>query len=109
MRLPRLRLRTRIFLGFGVLIALLVAFGLLRPLLKGVTRGEATTRALPSPMPTISVKVDDVPEAGAPAKLAHTAPTLEHEQRIGQARQMVGENSKQVAQIVKNWVSEDGH
>ncbi|HZX71011.1 MAG TPA: flagellar basal-body MS-ring/collar protein FliF [Rhodanobacter sp.] len=95
--------------AIGVLIALLVAFGLLRPLLKGVTRGEATTRALPSPMPTISVKVDDVPEAGAPAKLAHTAPTLEHEQRIGQARQMVGENSKQVAQIVKNWVSEDGH
>ncbi|MEO6800685.1 MAG: flagellar basal-body MS-ring/collar protein FliF [Rhodanobacter sp.] len=95
--------------GIGVLIALLVAFGLLRPLLKGVTRGEATTKALPSPMPTISVKVDDVTEAAVPAKLAHAAPTLEHEQRIGQARQMVGENSKQVAQVVKNWVSEDAN
>ena len=97
--------------GLGVLIALLVAFGLLRPLLKGVARGPATAKALPAPMPKISVKVDGDPEAGAPAKLGHTAPApaLEYEQRIGLARQMVGENSKQVAQVVKNWVSEDGN
>ena len=36
-------------------------------------------------------------------------PTLSYEQRVGQARRMVGENSKQVAQVVKNWVSEDGN
>ncbi len=95
--------------GLGVLIALLVAFGLLRPLLKGVARGEATTRALPSPAPKISVNADDGTDADQPAKLAHSAPTLEYEQRIGQARQMVSENSKQVAQVVKNWVSEDGN
>ncbi len=94
--------------GIGVLIALLVAFGLLRPLLRGVTRG-APPRALPSPKPQISVKVDDEPGADEPARLASAAPTLEYEQRIGQARQMVGENSKQVAQVVKNWVSEDGN
>lgn len=94
--------------GLGVLIALLVAFGLLRPLLKGLARGE-TARALPTPMPKISVRVDDEPAANEPARLAGAVPTLAYEQRIGQARRMVGENSKQVAQVVKNWVSEDGN
>jgi len=94
--------------GLGVLIALLVAFGLLRPLLKGLARGETASRAMPSPMPKISVRVDDEPAANEPARLA-AVPALAYEQRIGQARRMVGENSKQVAQVVKNWVSEDGN
>jgi flagellar M-ring protein FliF len=95
--------------GIGVLIALLVAFGLLRPLLKGILRGETAARTLPAPMPKISVRVDDdAPAANEPARLG-AAPPLAYEQRIGQARRMVGENSKQVAQVVKNWVSEDGN
>jgi flagellar M-ring protein FliF len=95
--------------GSGVLIALLVAFGLLRPLLNGLLRGEPAARALPSPMPQISVRDDDDPAANEPARLSGAMPTLSYEQRVGQARRMVGENSKQVAQVVKNWVSEDGN
>ncbi|MGN6329441.1 MAG: flagellar basal-body MS-ring/collar protein FliF [Rhodanobacter sp.] len=95
--------------GIGILLALLVAFGVLRPLLKGLLRGETPARALPSPMPKISVRVDDdePPAAAEPARL-HNAPTLAYEQRVGSARRMVTENPKQVAQVVKNWVSEDG-
>lgn len=95
--------------GAGVLIALLVAFGLLRPLLKGLLRGETATRAMPSPMPQTSVRVDDELAANEPARLGGAMPTLSYEQRVGQARRMVGENSKQVAQVVRNWVSEDGN
>ncbi|KRE84889.1 flagellar M-ring protein FliF [Rhodanobacter sp. Soil772] len=95
--------------GIGVLIALLVAFGLLRPLLKGLLRGETAARALPSPMPQISVRVDDDLAGNEPARLGGAVPALSYEQRVGQARRMVGENSKQVAQVVKNWVSEDGN
>jgi flagellar M-ring protein FliF len=96
--------------GLGILVALLVAFGLLRPLLKGVLRGDPSARALPMPVPVqkISQRVDDEPAANEPAQLSAT-PALAYEQRIGQARRMVGENSKQVAQVVKNWVSEDGN
>ncbi len=96
--------------GIGVLIALLVAFGLLRPLLKGIAARRNRARARwPAPMPKISVRVDDdEPAANEPARLG-AAPPLAYEQRIGQARRMVGENSKQVAQVVKNWVSEDGN
>ncbi|MGB3463103.1 flagellar basal-body MS-ring/collar protein FliF [Rhodanobacter lindaniclasticus] len=96
--------------GIGVLIALLVAFGLLRPLLRGVTRGTSGARALPAPKSQISVRVADEPEADEqPARLAGAMPALEYEQRIGQARRLVGENSRQVAQVVRNWVSEDGN
>ena len=96
--------------GIGVLIAVLVAFGLLRPLLRGVTRGSPNARALPAPKPQISVRVADEPEdAEQPARLAGATPALEYEQRIGQARRLVGENSRQVAQVVRNWVSEDGN
>jgi flagellar M-ring protein FliF len=94
--------------GIGILLALLVAFGVLRPLLKGLLRGEATARALPSPMPKISVRVDDDQQGGAEPARLHNAPALAYEQRVGSARRMVTENPKQVAQVVKNWVSEDG-
>jgi flagellar M-ring protein FliF len=59
-------------------------------------------------MPQISVRVDDeLQGADEPARL-HNTPALAYEQRVGAARRMVTENPKQVAQVVKNWVSEDG-
>jgi flagellar M-ring protein FliF len=93
--------------GLGILVALLVAFGLLRPLLKGVLRGDPSARALPMPVQKISVRVDDGPQDNESARLSGGSNVLAYEQRIGAARRMVGENSKQVAQVVKNWVSED--
>ncbi|MDE1893899.1 MAG: flagellar M-ring protein FliF [Pseudomonadota bacterium] len=102
--------------GIGVLVALLVAFGLLRPLLKGVLRGESHGRALAAPAGAqkISVRVDDDSDDGdeqpsrQPERLAGSTQGMGYEQRIGVAKRMVGENSKQVAQVVRNWVSEDG-
>lgn len=99
--------------GIGILVALLVAFGLLRPLLKGALRSEATTKgttkALPGATHAVSARDDDDETAGKknPALPSGSAPQLAYEQRIDAARQMVGEDSKQVAQIVKNWVNED--
>ena len=95
--------------GGGVLIALLIAFGLLRPLLKGLKSGAPASAiaALPSPMPTISVRVDDTPEEKQAAARIHAPQTGAYETKITMARQMVAENPKQVAQVVKNWVGED--
>ena len=108
----------------GVLIALLVAFGLLRPLLKGLLRGTpdrataADVAALTDGrvMPSVSVRVgdDDDETEGAmqPKKAQHaridTPQTPAYEMRIDNARRLVGEDSKQVAQVVRNWVNEDG-
>lgn len=94
--------------GGGILVALMVAFGLLRPLLKGLTRGPARTAevptALPSPMPKVSVRVDDIPE-DEPARIGQA---IAYEQKIHMARRLVSENPKQVAQVVRNWVGDNG-
>jgi flagellar M-ring protein FliF len=97
--------------GAGILIALLIAFGLLRPLLKGLLRGPEPVPALAGPIPTVSVRIadDDRDERSDPVRI--TSPQIQnmaYEQKIGVARKLVQENSKQVAQVVMNWVGEDG-
>ncbi len=99
--------------GAGILVALLVAFGLLRPLLRGLTRspspGKELALAQGGVPPTISVRVDDKEDLDELARLNNgIAPAMAYEQRIGLARRMVSENPKQVAQVVKSWVGEDG-
>ncbi|MET3651726.1 flagellar basal-body MS-ring/collar protein FliF [Dyella japonica] len=97
----------------GIVVALLVAFGLLRPLLRGLSRGPSSSRELALAdvtsmnTPTLSVRVDDKDDTDDVLKLG-VPPQLAYEQRIGIARRMVGENPKQVAQVVKSWVGEDG-
>ncbi|HKT30473.1 flagellar basal-body MS-ring/collar protein FliF [Dyella sp.] len=97
--------------GAGILIALLIAFGLLRPLLKGLLRAPGPMPALAGPIPTVSVRIadDDRDERADPVRI--TSPQIQnmaYEQKIGVARKLVQENSKQVAQVVMNWVGEDG-
>ena len=99
--------------GLGVMIALVVGFFVLRPILKGLLKPAPMNMnvALAGPMPTVSVMVDDndmmpdrvstSPQLGSPALLAY-------EQKVGLAKRMAAENPKQVAQVVKSWVSDDG-
>ncbi|MDI3262752.1 MAG: flagellar basal-body MS-ring/collar protein FliF [Fulvimonas sp.] len=101
--------------GLGVLVALLVAFGLLRPLLKGLTRGAAPAQALAvaGGAPPVAVRVATEEPASPVERSQVSGPAasagLGYEQRIGLARRMVVDNPKQVAQVVKNWVNEDGN
>lgn len=99
--------------GLGVMVALLVGFFVLRPILKGLLKPapHSMNMAIAGPMPTVSVMVDDddmtpdrvstSPQLGSPALLAY-------EQKVGLAKRMAAENPKQVAQVVKSWVSDDG-
>ncbi|QWT20575.1 flagellar M-ring protein FliF [Bacillus sp. NP157] len=102
--------------GLGVMVALIVGFFVLRPMLKGLLKPAPSMQqgmALAGPMPTVSVMVDDndmtpdrvhtssQPQLGSPALLAY-------EQKVGLAKRMAAENPKQVAQVVKSWVSDDG-
>jgi flagellar M-ring protein FliF len=100
--------------GLGVMIALVVGFFVLRPILKGLLKPAPMMMnnvALAGPMPTVSVMVDDddmtpdrvstSPQLGSPALLAY-------EQKVTLAKRMAAENPKQVAQVVKSWVSDDG-
>ncbi|WP_424682543.1 flagellar basal-body MS-ring/collar protein FliF [Frateuria sp. YIM B11624] len=95
--------------AIGVLIALIVAFGLLRPLLKGLLRSapQPALAGAGGRMPTVSVRVAD-DEEDERSRLAGPAQVLGYEQKVGLARRMVSDNPKQVAQVVRNWVGEDG-
>jgi flagellar M-ring protein FliF len=68
--------------------------------------------ALPSPMPTVSVRItDDDHDDRRDDPVRINTPQIQamaYEQKIGQARKLVQENSKQVAQVVMNWVGDDG-
>ncbi|HEX7817089.1 flagellar basal-body MS-ring/collar protein FliF [Dyella sp.] len=101
--------------GVGVLVALIVGFVFLRPMMKGLLKGPAPTAmqpALAAPIPTVSVRLDDdddeVAGNGAGRTRLGSPQAMAYEQKIGLARRMVAENPKQVAQVVKNWVNEDG-
>lgn len=99
--------------GLGVLAALLLAFGLLRPMLRGLLRGDKqSAEAAPRPLaaqpaqPRVNVTVAGLEDdrggnalPGAPKN---------YEQKVGAAKRMAAENPRQVAQIVKNWVATDG-
>jgi flagellar M-ring protein FliF len=98
--------------GAGILIAVLIAFGLLRPLLKGVLRAPEPMPALAGPIPTVSVRInDDGRDNDREDQVRITSPQIQsmaYEQKIGLARKLVQENPKQVAQVVMNWVGDDG-
>ena len=98
--------------GAGILIALLIAFGLLKPMLKGLLRGSEPLPALAGPIPTVSVRInDDLPNNDREDQVRISSPQIQsmaYEQKIGLARKLVQENPKQVAQVVMNWVGDDG-
>lgn len=100
--------------GVGVLIALIIGFVFLRPMLKGLLKGPSPVMqpALAGPIPTVSVRLtdddDDQPAPESGRSRLGSPQAMAYEQRIGLARRMVAENPKQVAQVVKNWVGEDG-
>jgi flagellar M-ring protein FliF len=97
--------------GAGILIALLIAFGLLKPMLKGLLRAPEPVAALAGPIPTVSVRIADDDRDEREDKVRITSPQIQsmaYEQKIGLARKLVQENPKQVAQVVMNWVGDDG-
>ncbi|WP_426287057.1 flagellar basal-body MS-ring/collar protein FliF [Luteibacter sp. E-22] len=101
--------------GLGVMIALLVGFFVLRPILKGLLKPAPLAMnnvALAGPMPSVSVMVDDddmTPDRVSTSQAQLGSPALlAYEQKVGLAKRMAAENPKQVAQVVKSWVSDDG-
>lgn len=91
-------------LALGTLVVLVLVFGVLRPLLRGL----AAPREAEPMLATVEA-------GGAPALGNDNAQTAEllappmdpHEARLAQARQAVQQDPRKVAQVVKNWVGND--
>ena len=91
----------RLVLGALVLVAL--ALGVLRPLIKNLA-SHAVSQAPPQLL-AAGTGSDGEARTGA-AGAAASSPALAYEQQIVQARSLVGQDPKRVAQVVKTWVGE---
>jgi flagellar M-ring protein FliF len=90
--------------GIGALLVLIVAFLVLRPLMKSLTKpplrvaGSLESAELAGDKVTLSAKSD-----GEPIKLAPS-----FEQQVAAARSLVIQDPKRAAQVVRDWVAADG-
>jgi flagellar M-ring protein FliF len=82
----------------GVVVLLIIIFSVLKPLTKGLL-----TQARQPPMLLTGAGVP-----GASVSVPGEAPGLAYEQQVAQARGLVSQDPKRVAQVVKTWVSNDG-
>jgi flagellar M-ring protein FliF len=82
----------------GAGLVLLVAFLILRPLMKSLTRPSKGARAEDA-----EDRVSLSGQGGKPIKLQPS-----FEQQIAAARTLVGQDPKRAAQVVKDWVAADG-
>lgn len=87
----------------GAGLVLLVAFLILRPLMKSLTKGGRATARLTGE----DLSADRVSLSGKGAANAiKLSPSFE--QQIAAARTLVGQDPKRAAQVVKDWVAADG-
>jgi flagellar M-ring protein FliF len=86
----------------GAGLVLLVAFLVLRPLMKSLTKSSAR----PSGAEVADLAGDRVSLSGQGGKAIKLAPSFE--QQIAAARTLVGQDPKRAAQVVKDWVAADG-
>jgi flagellar M-ring protein FliF len=89
-------------LGAGVIVLLVLTFVVLRPLVRGLLAQAKTTAALPAPGPENA----GAKAAAAALPAAQSAP-LAYEQQLAQARSLVSQDPKRVAQVVRTWVAQD--
>jgi flagellar M-ring protein FliF len=84
----------------GAGLVLLVAFLILRPLMKSLTRSSKSSAA------GEDVGSDRLSMSGQGGKPIKLQPSFE--QQIAAARTLVGQDPKRAAQVVKDWVAADG-
>ncbi|HHH42945.1 MAG TPA: flagellar basal body M-ring protein FliF [Gammaproteobacteria bacterium] len=99
----------------GVLGVLLVIFGVLKPVMRSLAEKGAQSMQAAAMVPAAAtageggVGEDQLSLSGAsPQQAQLAAPQMGYEQHLEAARGVVGEDPKRVAQVVKNWVGEDG-
>jgi flagellar M-ring protein FliF len=88
----------------GAVLVLIVAFLVLRPLMKSLTKPAARRGAAGAEAGDIDG--DRVSISGQGGKAIKLAPSFE--QQIAAARTLVGQDPRRAAQVVKDWVSADG-
>jgi flagellar M-ring protein FliF len=90
----------------GAALVLVVAFLVLRPLMKSLTKSMPRLRAGAGGAEAGDADGDRVSLSGQGGKAIKLAPSFE--QQIAAARTLVGQDPRRAAQVVKDWVAADG-
>ncbi len=101
---PWVRQLAKQIVGAG--LVLVVAFLVLRPLMKSLTKSVPRLRAGARAGEAGDLDGDRVSISGQGGKAIKLAPSFE--QQIAAARTLVGQDPRRAAQVVKDWVSADG-
>lgn len=91
----------------GVLGVVLLVFGVLRPLMRSLA--ERGAEAMQQQAALLQAEQAQLGLAGGmPGQGQLQGPPMDYEQNLRNARAVVKDDPKRVAQVVKNWVAEDG-
>ncbi len=90
-------------LALGALVLLAIALGILRPMIRSLTTATLTPVMVGAGQATAGAG-GELPSGGAGGE-GQAAP-LAYEQQIVQAKNLVAQDPKRVAQVVKTWVGE---
>lgn len=89
--------------ALGAALVLVVAFFVLRPLMKSITR------PVPAGQLALAAGGANLPEvAGDRLSLSPGGRPPNYEQQVAAARSLIGQDPKRAAEVVKGWVSVDG-
>lgn len=91
----------------GAIAILLLIFGVLKPTLRNLTEKGASMPALAGGAGEPGM-ADDQLTLGAPRQMSLPAGHMQYDQQIATAKGMIQQDPKRVAQVVKNWVNQDG-
>ena len=87
--------------GLAAILVLALAFVIVRPIMRALVRPQTTALIGPAEIEAAPVAVPD-------AAMADARPlALGYDDRIAAARNLAGQDPRQVAQIVRSWVAED--
>jgi flagellar M-ring protein FliF len=99
----------------GALGLLIVVFGVLKPVMRSLADKGAQSMQAAAMLPAaageaVGAGADDrLSLSGAnPQQAQLAAPQVSYEQQLESVKSAVGEDPKRVAQVVRNWVGEDG-
>jgi flagellar M-ring protein FliF len=90
----------------GLIVLLVLILSVLKPLVKGLITPTRVALAGPAPQAAL-----DTPpaarSAGGALPAGGATPQLAYEQQLAQARTLVTQDPKRVAQVVRTWVAQD--
>ena len=98
-------------LGAGVIVLLVLVLSVLRPMLRSLV-GPTRQAVQFMPRNATEITTEPIPDGATPGNPAlpaadPKAAALNHEQQVAQARTLVNQDPKRVAQVVRGWVAQD--